>query len=69
MPDYYALGIVEPFLPDQWTAGYIVIAVVDDDVLEQQENFTLRLETDQCDIINCSVTSETVLTIYDDDSK
>ena len=63
------LSTVEPLPKDQMIAEYYVILIVDDKVLEDKENFTLQLETDQSGVLVPTEFSQTVVTIYDDDSK
>ena len=63
------LGTVEPLPTEQMIAGYYVILVLDDNVLEDNETFTLQLETDQDRVEVLPDFNQTVVTIYDDDSK
>ena len=67
--DYNELGTIKPPQPDQKIVEYIVIAVIDDNVLEMdQETFTLQLQTEQEGVHIDPNCSETVVTIHDDDS-
>ena len=69
LKDYNGLATVKQLPTEQTIAGYYVILVLDDNLLEDKETFRLELKTDQNRVEVLPKFSQTVVTIYDDDSK